>query len=110
MKRNEVRVFIESGVQELSPSVSFDSGRYTEFNSERNHVYPMAWLESISNNPDLFNSTNGFQVPMDHWKIVLHITYLDKQDSIPVQYEAIIDQADYIAQQLQIIYNRLGFS
>lgn len=105
MTRTEVRTFIESGIEELTTLVGFDSGRITEFNSDRTREYPFAWLESISNVPDFFNSANGLQVPFDHWSIAIHIAKLDKQDSSTKQYEALIDDCDALAQQLQNKYN-----
>lgn len=112
MTRAEVRQFIESGIEELSQLVRFDSGRISEFNSQRSNEYPFAWLESPSNNPDFFNSMNGLQVPYDHWEIAIHIANKDSQDSSPAQYEAIIDDCDAIAQQLQHKYNTIvsGFN
>lgn len=112
MTRAEVRQFIESGIEELIPLVGFDSGRISEFNSDRTRDYPFAWLETISNSPDFFNNANGLQVPYDHWTIRIHIAAKDKQDSLPNQYEALIDQCDYKAQLLQKNYDTVvsGFN
>lgn len=102
MKRSEVRTFIESGVTALTPALPFGSGRISEFNSERvNETYPATWLESLSVTPELLE--NG--TPYNQWSINLHIAKKDKIDSTAAEYEAIVDEADYIAQQLIHLYN-----
>ncbi len=47
------------------------------------------------------------QLPIDAWQIRLHIARLDAMDSLPDQYEAIIDECDSIAQTLQFKYNQI---
>lgn len=100
MTREEVKDFIESGVEQVDPQIGFDTGRITEFNSNMSIDYPFAWLESLSVEPDIVNS-----VPFDNWSISLHICKLDKQDSKPEQYEGIINECDLIAQRLTKKYN-----
>ena len=46
-------------------------------------------------------------LPLDTWSIILHIGDLDKVDSIPTQYEEIIDRMDETAQKLQFKYNAI---
>lgn len=101
MKREEVRAFIKSGVDALSPSIKFNSGRITEFNSHRSNDYPYIWLESL--NVTANRTVSG--LPVQTWAIVLHIAKLDKSDSTPEQYEALVDECDYIGQQLWIQYD-----
>lgn len=101
MTRAEVRNFIESGINTLSPVVGFGSGRISEFNSTLNKSYPFAWLESLSNNPDIVVGVST----TDNWEVIIHIAKQDKVDSTAAQYEAIVDECDYIAQQLQKAYN-----
>jgi len=98
MRREDLRAFISAGVDELSPTVQFNSGRITEFNSKRSNKYPFIWLESLARTP----IANGLV-----WNIVLHIAKKDKMDSSPEQYEKIIDECDYIAQQLMAQYKLL---
>lgn len=104
MTRAQVRSFIESGIEELSQQLSFGSGRISEFNSDRGHTYPTAWLDPLSNNPTLPNG-QGSVTPQDNWNVVIHIAKKDKMDSTPEQYEAIVDECDSIGQQLQKKYN-----
>ncbi len=103
MTRAEVRSFVESGINALTQMVQFNSGRITEFNSEADKVFPYGWLESLSVQTDTFVNA----APLDHWNIVLHVAKLDKMDSIPAQYEPIIDECDAIAQQLMMNYNQV---
>jgi hypothetical protein len=103
MRREEIRAYIKSGVDALSPAISFNSGRITEFNSERSNEYPYVWLESLSSSPDVADSGASY----DLWAIVLHVAKKDDIDSKPEQYEAIIDECDYIAQQLWSQYNTI---
>ena len=44
---------------------------------------------------------------MDDWNIIIHIAKQDKPDSIAEQYESLVDDCDYIAQQLAKTYNDL---
>lgn len=103
MKRSEVRDFIESGVEALSPQIPFNSGRISEFNSERSNEYPYVWLESLSVEVDLLDTG----LPYDGWNIALHIAKKDAAGSSPSEYEAIVDECDYIGQQLVKQYNGL---
>lgn len=103
MKRSEVREFIRKGVATLQPSVEFDSGRLSEFNSERSNIYPKAWLETLEVDTDFPTSS----APVDTWPVKLYIANKDAMDSAPPQYEDLIDQADYIAQKLIYQYRNV---
>lgn len=102
MKRSEVRAFIKSGVDALNQSFRFNSGRITEFNSNRSNDYPFMWLESLSTDTTINQATTN---PFEGWKIVIHIANQDKADSLPEQYETIVDECDFLAQQLIKQYN-----
>lgn len=103
MKRSEVREFIESGVEALTPAIGFNSGRISEFNSERGNDYPFVWLESLSAGVELLDSG----LPYDGWNIAIHIAKKDAAGSKPEEYERIVDECDYIGQQLVKQYNNL---
>jgi hypothetical protein len=103
MKRSEVRAFVKSGVDYLNQSIPFNSGRISDFNKQRSNEYPYVWLESLSVTPDI--QAQG--PPMDSWNIVLHILNIDKVDSLPEQYELIIDECDEIGQHLVKTFNDL---
>lgn len=94
MLRQEIRAFIKAGVDALSPSMSFNSGRISEFASARSNDYPYVWSEPLS-------------IQGNVWSVSLIIAGLDKMDSKAEQYEAIIDACDYIAQQLVMQYRIL---
>jgi len=102
MKRSEVREFIESGVEALRPEMLFNSGRITEFNSERSNEFVSVWLESLSTGVDLQDSG----LPYDAWNIKIHIAKKDAAGSKPEEYETIVDQCDFIGQQLIKQYNQ----
>ena len=102
MKRSEVRDFLEYGIIALT-DVTYGSGRISEWNSNRNRVYPMAWIESLSVSTELSNG----QLPYDNWNIKIHIVKKDSADSIETQYEALVDDCDYMAQQLIHEYNTI---
>lgn len=95
MKRSEVRALIKSAVDELNQSISFNNGLLTRFTAESNKKYPYVWLEPLSVSTDL----NTNQMPIDSWSCLLHIAKQDKMDSIPSQYEPLIDECDEIAQK-----------
>lgn len=101
MTRSEVRRFIESAFEQLETRLPFGSGRITEFNSERGNEYPMGWLESLS----VSSVPSAISATIDTWTILIHIAKKDAIDSAPVQYERIIDDCDYIAQELIRLYN-----
>lgn len=95
MKREEVRTLLENASKALSETVRFNSGRITEFNSNRSNEYPFIWLESLSRD----TSFNDNQVPFDDWNVVLHFAKKDAAGSTPEQYEPIIDECDLLAKQ-----------
>ena len=95
MKRSETRALIQSAVHALTQTIQFNSGRISEFSSEADKSYPYVWLEPLSVDTDL----NQNQMPIDSWAILLHVAKLDSMDSLPVQYEAIVDECDFIAQK-----------
>lgn len=103
MKRREIKAFIKSGVDALSPSIRFNTGRLTEFNSQRSNEYPYIWLETIGNTGDF----TANQLPVDDWEPVIYIAKKDAVDSSPEQYEEIIDQCDEIAQKLKYQLNQV---
>lgn len=94
MKREEIRAFQKAGVDAISNSIKFNSGRITEFNSSRSNEYPYVWAEPLS-------------IIGNVWSAVIHIAKKDKIDSTPEQYEQVVDECDYIAQQLLIQYRLL---
>lgn len=100
MKRGEVRSFLKEGVDSLASVLQFNAGRLSEFNSEFNKEYPYCWNSNLQAGTDLRNS-----LPLDSWAITIRIAKLDKADSLPEQYELIVDACDYIAQQLIKKYN-----
>jgi hypothetical protein len=104
MKRSEIRTFLETGVQAINPSMPFGSGRLTEWNSNRSNEYPGIWWESNQTvDTEIVNSV----LPSDSWPIILHIGKKDAHDSSTAEYEQIIDDCDYIAQQLIYQYNQV---
>lgn len=104
MTRSEIRTFLQTGVEAINPQMPFGSGRLTEWNSNRSNEYPGVWWESNqAPDVDIINSV----LPTDSWPIVLHIGKKDSHDSSTVEYEQIIDDCDYIAQQLIHQYNNV---
>lgn len=103
MTREEVRSLIESAVHETNPAYRFNSGRITEFNSDRSNVYDYLWLESLSRETDIDDQ----QRPFDNWNCVLHIAGIDKMGSSPKEYEAIVDRCDTIAKRFTYRLNQV---
>lgn len=107
MTRAELRTFLQSGVTALNTlypylDVSFGYGRISEFNSKRNHTYPLVWWESIvSDSVELANLI----LPIDSYQVRLHIAQLDKMDSVPSRYEELIDYCHNLARDLMYQYN-----
>lgn len=92
--RSEVRDLIKSAVNALSPAVNFNSGLLTFFNSDRKNAYPYVFQEAAAVSS---NFTSNNLAPVNQWDIILHVADLDKVDSIPDQYEPIVDAMDVIA-------------
>lgn len=103
MTREDVRNFIKSGVDYLNQSIPFNSGRLTEFNSNRSNEYPYIWLETLSHAEDI---TTNSGPNVHNWNVTLRIVVKDAIDSYPDQYEALIDQTDVIAQKLKKVYDQ----
>ena len=102
MKRSEIRTFLNEGVNALTPVVEFGSGRPSEFAPIRTHVYPAVWQNIKPVDVEITNSA-----PLDKWEIELVIAQKDLIDSLPEQYEEIIDTADFIAQKLIYQYRNV---
>lgn len=101
MTRAQVRSFLEDGIILLT-DVTYGSGRISEFNSNRSRVYPMCWIESLS----VTTSLTDTQLPTDAWDIKIHVADKIGADAVETQYESLIDDCDYIAQQLIVHYNQ----
>jgi len=98
--RAEAREFLELGIISLF-DVTYGTGRISEWNSNRLRTYPMAWIESLRVTTELTPAL----LRMDTWRVRIHIADRDIADSIEEQYEAIIDDCDYYAQQLLKYYS-----
>jgi len=98
MTRAEVKEFIQSGAELLQ--IPFDTGRISEFNSNRTNTYPFVFLETVSAQTTLTNS-----LPTDTYAIKIHVLSKDWMDSSNQEYESLIDQADIVAQKLIKRYN-----
>jgi hypothetical protein len=103
MKREEVRALIESAIHETNPSYRFNSGRITEFNSNRSNEYPYLWMESLSRETDIDDQ----QRPFDNWNCVIHIANLDQPGTPAEVYEPIIDECDLIAKRFTYRLNQV---
>lgn len=98
MKRSEIRTFLKNGVNALTPVPEFGSGRLSEFASKLDHTYPAVWQVVRPVDVELLASGGGS--PLDNWDIELVVAQKDTMDSMPAQYEELIDAADFIAQKL----------
>lgn len=87
MKREEIRAFVKAGVDAVATNIPFNSGRISQFASQLNNTYPYVWSEPLT-------------IQGNTWSVSLLIANLDKLDSLPEQYEAIVDECDLIAQKL----------
>jgi hypothetical protein len=96
MTRSDVRTLINNAVDALAETIRFNSGRITEFNSQRSNEYPYVWLEPLSRGTE-FRDTD--QMPMDEWNVILHFAKKDAAGSIPEEYENIVDECDLLAKQ-----------
>lgn len=102
MKRSEIRAFIEAGVNAITTPLDYYEGLITDFNSKRTNQYPAVHLILEQNDTELTDSA-----PQDTWAIKLIIANQDKMDSLPDQYEHIVDDCDEIAQKLIYKYRNI---
>lgn len=91
MTRAEVRALIKDTADSFAPAVRFSSGLLTFFNSKRENVYPYIFQQIAPVAPTFPNPNIS---PVNEWEIVLYFADLDKVDSVPDQYEPIIDRMD----------------
>jgi hypothetical protein len=98
MTRKEVKEFIQAGAETLQ--IPFDTGRISEFNSNRSNTYPFVFLETLTAQTTLSNS-----LPTDNYLVKIHVLSKDWIDSSNEEYEELIDIADKVAQDLVKIYN-----
>lgn len=98
MTRKEAKEFIQSGAEFYQ--IPFDTGRISEFNSNRSNTYPYVWLETMSATTSILNS-----IPTDTYAVRLHILSKDWIDSSNSEYESLIDEADQVARKMIKRYN-----
>lgn len=104
MTRTEIRAFLNAGVSAINSSMPFGSGRLTEWNSNRSNEYPGAWWEStVDDSAELINQA----LPQNEWPIRLHIGKKDSMDSSTTEYEQLVDDCHYVAQQLVHQYSQI---
>ena len=103
MKRSEVRTFIKTGVNAITPVLDFSEGKPDDWNAARDNTYPGVLSVLEENDTDLESNS----APQDTWKIKLIIANIDKLDSNPEQYEDIVDNCDVIAQKLVYKYRNI---
>ena len=96
MTRSELREFLASGVNALTPPPVFASGLYTFFNSNRDWEYPIVFQETAPVGTEYLQTG----APVDSWEVVLWVAKLTKVDAVPDDYEPLIDDCDLIAQKL----------
>lgn len=99
MTRSQIRTFLKAGADALS--MDFDSGRVSEFASKSDKKFPFAWVEDLKASSDFGGAANL----IDDWDVIIHIAKPDAADSLPYQYEAIIDECDNLARKLIWQYN-----
>lgn len=101
MTRREVRTFIETGVNAMVPVIEFHEGTIFNFASSK-ATYPscLLLLESVA-------STEDQSAPSDSWSIELILSLQDKLDSLPKQYEDLVDRCDEVAQKLVYKYRNI---
>jgi len=104
MTRSEIRDFIRSGVNAITPSLDFSEGQIMDWNAQRSNKYPgiLSVIETTDTNIPDTNSP-----PYDTWPIKILIANKDALDSTPDLYENIIDQCDGIAQKLIYKYRAI---
>lgn len=104
MTRAEVREFLRTGVDALTPVLEFGSGLLTDFNAQPDKTHPQVWQELRP--VEGINPNN--QAPVDEWNIRLHIAKAhNQQDVLPKDYEPFIDECDLVAQKLIHQYNKI---
>lgn len=101
MTRQEVREFIEAGVNAITPVHAFGCGLVTDFNWLADKTLPQTWLELS----EVTGENPVRQAPLDTWDISLYVVKQDAQDSLPVAYNSIVEDCDLVAQKLAAQYN-----
>ncbi len=104
MKRSEIRMFIRTGVNSITPALDYSEGQITDWNANRSNEYPGILLVLEETDTDIPTTTT---IQVDQWDIKLIIANQDRLDSTPDLYEAIIDSCDEIAQKLIYKYRNM---
>lgn len=102
MKRSEVRTFIRDGVNSITPVLDYWEGDIQDFNAQRSNEYPGVLLILDEDTTTLTQSA-----PQDQFSIKLIIANIDRLDSNPEVYEAIVDSCHEIAQKLIYKYRNI---
>jgi len=104
MTRKQVYDFIKAGADSLKAQHEFRRGRVSEFSS-LNKDFPVVWYETQIDTAAPSTDLNLNSLPIDAWPIKLWIGKLDRDGSLPEEYESIVDDCDEIAQTLAFKYN-----
>lgn len=102
MKRSEVRTFIRDGVNSITPVLDYWEGDIQDFNAQRSNEYPGVLLILDEDTTTLTQSA-----PQDQFSIKLIIANIDRLDSNPEVYEAIVDSCHEIAHKLIYKYRNI---
>lgn len=100
MTRKELKSFLKLGCDAIK--IFFDAGLVSDFGKVADKDFPYVWLDLSSVDSEI--PDDRFLL-LDDWPIELHIAKKDSLDSIPNQYEQIVDECDDIARKLLWQYN-----
>jgi len=103
MTRKQINDFVASAVLAINPQMSYGRGRLSEWNSIRSNEYTSVWNETYGSDGEI----TELALPIDGWSLRIHVGKLDKPGSSPEEYEAIVDEADEIAQKLVFQMNNV---
>lgn len=97
MSHRSVRLLIEAAAKSLSDDIQFGYGRRSDFNQSGDKSYPYVWLLPLTAS-QVIPTTDKPRTKT--WSIVLVVITLDQSDSVPKQFDSLLDDMDDLVDRL----------
>lgn len=92
MSHNSVVALIKDTVSRLGEDIEFGHGRTTDFNIKGHKADTIVWLDPLNAQPTY--TVNGASNYQKTWNVNLIFYQVDKPDSVPNEYNKILDTTD----------------
>lgn len=102
MSHRSVVQLLKDTAEMLEDRMQFGYGRTSDFNVKRDKQYPFIWLDPLNASPTYsVNSTENY---IKSWSVRMLFYQLDSEDSVPKEYQTILDEMDiYVDKYINLL-------